>query len=73
MSSKTKCDQVLSFGKKYILRGQDFSFYYMFRTNFSVHNKIGEHCPRRPPLATGLPVKQKFRTWMKILQHYVFG
>jgi len=21
----------------------------MFRTNFSVHNKIGEHCPRRSP------------------------
>jgi len=26
-----------------------------------------------PPLSTGLPVKQKFRTWMKILLHYVFG
>jgi len=25
------------------------------------------------PLPTCLPVKQKFRTWMKILLHYVFG
>jgi len=25
-----------------------------------------------PPLAMDLPVKQKFRTWMKILLHYVF-
>jgi len=26
-----------------------------------------------PPLAMRLPVKQKFRNWMKILLHYVFG
>jgi len=26
-----------------------------------------------PTLATGLPVNQKFRTWMKILLHYVLG
>jgi len=45
----------------------------MFKTNFSGHNEIGEHCLRMPPLTTGLPVKQKFRTWMKILLHYVFG
>jgi len=31
----------------------------MFKTNFSGHNKIGEHCPGMPPLATSLPVKQK--------------
>jgi len=24
-------------------------------------------------LATGLPVKQNFRTWMKILLRYIFG
>jgi len=44
----------------------------MFKTNFSGHNKIGEHCPWMPHLATGLPVKKKFCTWMKILLHYVF-
>jgi len=45
----------------------------MFKTNFSGHNKIGEHCPGMPLLATGLPVKQKFPTWMKMFLHYVFG
>jgi len=45
----------------------------MFKTNFSGHNKLGEHCSRMPPLATGLPVKQKFRACMKILLHYVSG
>jgi len=45
----------------------------MFKTNFSGHNMIGEHCPRMLPLATRLPGKQKFRIWMKILLHYVFG
>jgi len=43
------------------------------KQNFSGHNKIGEHCPLMPLLATGLPVKQKFCTWMKILLHFVFG
>jgi len=48
----------------------------MLKTDFSGRNKIlraqkiGEHCPRMPPLATGLLVKQKFHTWMKILLHY---
>jgi len=64
-SSKTRCNQVLSLGGNMLLRGQDFSIYYMFKTNFSGHNIIGEHCPRIPLLATCLPVKQKFRTWMK--------
>jgi len=45
----------------------------MFKTKFSGHNIIWEHCPRMLPLATRLPVKQKFCTWMKILLHYVFG
>jgi len=45
----------------------------MFKPNFSGHNKTGEYYPRMPPLATGLPVKQKFRTWMKILLQCVFG
>jgi len=45
----------------------------MFKTNFSGYNKIGEHCPRTPPLATGLPAKQTFRAWMKTLLCYVFG
>jgi len=49
----------------------------MFETNISGHKnlgpqKIGDHCPRMSPLATGLLVKQKFRTWMKLLLHYVF-
>jgi len=39
MSSKTRCDQVLSFGGNTFLPGQDFSFYYMFKPNFSAHNK----------------------------------
>jgi len=26
-----------------------------------------------PRLATGLPIKQEFRTWIKILLHCVFG
>jgi len=73
MSSKTRCDHVLSLEENTFLWGQDFSFYYMFKINFSGHNKIGEHGPRMPPLATGLPVKQKFRSGMKILLHYVFG
>jgi len=73
MSSKTRCDHVLSLGGNTFLRGQDFSFYYMFETKFSGHNTTGEHCPRMPPLVMRLPVNQKFRTWMKILLHYVFG
>jgi len=73
-SSKTRCDQILSLGGNTFLRGQDFSFYYMFKTNSSGHNMIGEHCLRMPPpMATRLPVKQKFRAWIKILLHYVFG
>jgi len=60
-------------GENTFLAGQDFNFSYMFKTNFSGHNKLGEHCSRMPPLATGLPVKQKFRAWMKILLHYVSG
>ena len=71
--SKTRCDQVLRLGGNTFSRGRDFSFYYTFKKNFSGYNMIGEHSPRMPPLATGLPVKQKFRTWMKILLHYVFG
>jgi len=52
MFSKPWCDQVLSFGGKRIFMGKRyFSFYYMFKTNFSELNKtvgaqkIGEHCP----------------------------
>jgi len=45
----------------------------MFKPNFSGHNIIGEHCPRMPPLVMRLPVKQKFRSWMKILLHCLFG
>jgi len=51
----------------------------MFKTKFSGHNqilgpqKIGEHCPQMSSLATGLLVKQNFRTWMEIRLHYVFG
>jgi len=72
-SSKTRCDQVLSLEGNTLLRGQDFSFYYMFKTTFSGHNMIGKHCPRMLPLATHLPAKKMFRTWVKILLHYVFG
>jgi len=33
--------QALGFGRgEYIFMGQDFRFYYMFKTNFSEHNKI---------------------------------
>jgi len=33
-------------GQKIFLRGKDFCFYYMFKTNFSGHNKIwGEMFP----------------------------
>jgi len=45
MSSKPKCDEVLIFGGNAFLRGQDFSFYYIFKLFFSGHNKMGEHCP----------------------------
>ena len=74
MSSKTRCDRVLRFRRKYIFLGQDFSFYYMFKTNFSGHKKILGHKKLGSttpdcPLATGLPVKQTFRTWIKILLH----
>jgi len=54
-SSTTTCDQVLSFGGKHNLRGKYFSFYYMFKTNFSGHNKIlgaqkmGSSAPECPP------------------------
>jgi len=71
--SKTRCDQVLSLGGNTFLRGQHFIFYYMLKKNFSGRNMIGEHCPRMSPLAARLRVKQKFRTWMKILLHCVFG
>jgi len=30
-------------GAKYIFTGQDFCFYYMFKTNYSDHNKIWRH------------------------------
>jgi len=59
------------FGGNTILLGQDFSFYHVFETKLFGHKKIlgaqkiGEHCPPMPPLATSLPVKQNFRTWMK--------
>jgi len=33
---------------KVILGRQDFCFYYMFKTNFSGHNKIGGNCPWIP-------------------------
>ena len=43
-------------GHNTFLGGQDFCFYYMFKTNFSERNKIwgaqkkfGVHCPRMPP------------------------
>jgi len=42
-SSKSRCDQVLSLGGNTFLGGQYFSFYYMFKTNLSGHNIIGEH------------------------------
>jgi len=53
--------QVLRFGEaNYILGWQDFSFYYMFETNFSghkkiwgAHKKLGGHCPRNPPRGYG--------------------
>jgi len=37
----------------------------MFTTKFSGNNKIGGHCPRMPPVATGLigastPIKMHF-------------
>ena len=34
--------QVLTFGRgeKYVFRGKDFCFYYMFKIKFSGHNKI---------------------------------
>jgi len=38
-------------GEKYIFRGQDFCFYYMFKTISSGHNKIWGQCP---PVTTGL-------------------
>jgi len=34
-SSQSRCDQVLSLGGNTFLQGKDFSFYYMFKTNFS--------------------------------------
>jgi len=43
-----------------ILRGntflgsQYFCFYFMFKINFSGHNKIWAHCLRMPPVAMGL-------------------
>jgi len=50
----------------------------MFKTNFLGTIKFWGHknwgaLPPNAPLATGLLVKQKFRTWMKILLRYVFG
>jgi len=48
-------------GAQYILGGQDFCFYYMLKTNFlgatkygEAQKKFGGHCPRMPPVATGL-------------------
>jgi len=58
------------------LEGKDCSFLNKFKTNFSGHNKIlGAQkswgaLPPNAPLATGLLVKQKFRTGMKILLHH---
>ena len=49
-SSKARCAHVLllSLGRNTFLRGQDFSFYCMFKTNFSGCNIIGEHPPECP-------------------------
>jgi len=68
-SSKTRCNQVLSLGGNTFLRGQYFSFAMCLKQIFPEKYNWGA----LPPLATRLPVKQKFRTWMKILLHYVFG
>jgi len=43
-------------GAEYILGGQDFCFYDIFKTNFSGHNKFGGDCPRMPLLGHGLVV-----------------
>jgi len=50
-SSKARCAHVLllSLGRNTFLRGQDFSFYCMFKTNFFGCNIIGEHPPECPP------------------------
>jgi len=47
-SSNTRFDQILRLGGNTFLRGQDFSFYYMFKTNFSGHNIIGSTAPECP-------------------------
>jgi len=50
------------------LRGKDFSFaicleqIFLGTTKFWGRRNVWGHCPRMPPLATGLLVKQKSRT-----------
>jgi len=52
-------------GQNTFLGGQDFSFHYMFKTNFSGHNKVWgtqkiweDTAPECNPVATGLAVRE---------------
>jgi len=62
--------QVLRFGGENILvRRQDFSFYYMFKTNFSGHHKIWEStAPECLPVTSGL-----FGSTISKLKHQIRG
>ena len=56
--------QVCRFGGKIDFRMVKFLFLLCLKENFSRQNKfgerkkLGEHCPRIPPVATGLQVSQ---------------
>jgi len=51
-------------------------FHYMFKTNFSGHNKIcGGHCARTPPVVTGLlqPLHVPGKFWVKKIRRSLFS
>jgi len=68
--------QVLRFGGKYIFRREYFCFYYMFKTNFSGHNKIREGHkkilggPARECLAPCLGAWSFEQKWRSLLQEW---
>jgi len=41
-------------GVNAFLEGRDFCFCYKLKTKFSGHSKMWSHCPRMPPVTTGL-------------------
>jgi len=53
-------------GQNTFLGGQDFCFYYMYKTNLSGHNKVwetnnfGDTVPECTPVATGLAVRESY-------------